>query len=64
MVATLLRWELCTLLPGYKITKCGLPALKFSSLIIVIHPIGNLSLSSLRYNELVNLSYDSGCNWV
>jgi hypothetical protein len=64
MVAALLRWELCTFLPRYEITKGGLPPLKFSGFVIVIHPTGNLSFSSLRYNELVNLSHDLGCNWV
>jgi len=60
MVAAFLGWEFCALLPRYEITKDRLPALKFSGLVIVIYPTGNLSLSSLRYTELVGLSFEFG----
>jgi hypothetical protein len=58
MVAAFLGWEFCALPPRYEITKDRLPALKFSGLVIIIHPTGNLSLSSLRYTELMNLSFE------
>jgi hypothetical protein len=64
MVAALLWWKLRTLFLGYEITKGGLPAFEFSSLIFVVHPTCNFSFSGLQDIELVNRSCDSICNWV